>query len=191
MQYHTLLHLGLAFLLSLSCASTQPMDSSLNLEIKKFPSGQFYSLLALDGSLVAQVGITLGSGLAVFGSPMFDEIDLSTMPDDMQHVIAGVKSIKQKYDLNKAVMIGDVYVSLSHRGKGYAHHLLEVACEDIFKQGFETAVLIPDPFEYKDGQPMLLNDEEKKQKLIKLYGSCGFKEDNEGSILYMYCNAKN
>ena len=42
--------------------------------------------------------------------------------------------------------------------------------------------MIPDPFEYEDGKQKLLTDEAKKQKLVNLYRSCGFKKDDKDCL---------
>jgi GNAT superfamily N-acetyltransferase len=160
---------------------------SLKLAIQELGMGmQSYSLLAPDGSCVCSLTATQGSYLVIFGSPLFDSMDTSQMPSEVPHLITAVKAIKTSHGLNKVVMVGDLYVSLVHRGKGYAHHLLKETCTHLFRQGFKTIVLIPDPFEYEDGKQKLLPDEDKKQKLVKLYQNCGFKKDNEDKTIFMY-----
>ena len=193
MKINNLLNLSLAFLLSLSCFATQSMDSSLKLTIKELTEKmQQCSLLASDGSSVARLVITNGDNLAIFGSSLFDTIDISTMPPEVAPLIPIVKSIKTKHDLKKVTMICDLYVPLAYRGNGYAHQLLKETCTHIFNQGVKTVVLAPGPFEYqKDGQTIVLNDENKKQRLIKLYQSCGFTTEGENAALYMYRHAEN
>lgn len=191
MKTNTLIYLSIAFLISLSLLTTHPMDP-LKLEIKELKDGTHsYSLVTPEGSSAAILTTIQGSQLDIFSSSAFDNIDISQMPPEISHLITGVKAIKSKHDLNKIIMIGDVYVPLAHRGKGYAHNLLEKTCANLFNQNTQTIILIPDPFEYKDNKQIVVNDEDKKQKLVKLYESCGFKKDNENKVIYMYRTIKN
>ncbi|MCX5924584.1 MAG: GNAT family N-acetyltransferase [Candidatus Dependentiae bacterium] len=142
---------------------------------------QKHSLLAQDGSSMCSLSTI---PVSIFSG--FDTTDISIQPPEMQSSIVAVKAIKAKYDLNDVVMISDLYVSLAHRGNGHAHHLLEETCEHLFSNGTKAVMLIPDPFEYENGRPKSLADDDKKQRLVKLYQSCGFKKNDDGTALFMY-----
>jgi GNAT superfamily N-acetyltransferase len=179
---------GILFLfLTLSVMNVELQCLPLELVINELGMGiKSYSLRATDNSCVCSLTATEGKNLALFDSSIFSTIDVSEMPPEIPHLIAAVKAIKIHNDLNSVVMIGDLYTPLAHRGKGYATYLLKEACLKIFNDGINVVVLIPDPFEHEDGKQKLLIDEIKKQKLVRLYQSCGFKKDNENIFTFMY-----
>ena len=160
------------------------------LEIKELIQNiKKYTLIAPDGTRVASLAVIPCSDLAVLGSPIFDTIDKSKLPVETLHLICAIKAIKTRYELAELAMVADLYVHPEYRGKGHAQNLLEKTCTQIFSQGFKAVVLTPDPFEYEDKKPKLLNDEVKKQQVIKLYQNCGFKKNNEDNTLFMYLDA--
>jgi GNAT superfamily N-acetyltransferase len=160
------------------------------LELKELGNNmQRYTLIAPDGTRVASLAVIPCSGLAVLGSPIFDTIDKSKLPVETLNLICAIKAIKTRYELAEVAMVGDLYVHSEYRGKGHARNLLEKTCTQIFSQGFKAVVLTPDPFEYEENKPKLLNDEVKKQQVIKLYQNCGFKKNSEDNTLFMYRDA--
>ena len=160
------------------------------LELKELGNNmQRYTLIAPDSTRVASLVVVPGSGLAVLGSPIFDTIDKSKLPVETLHLICAIKAIKTRYELAEVAVMGDLYVHPEYRGKGHARNLLAKTCTQIFSQGFKAVVLTPDPFEYEDKKPKSLNDEVKKQQVIKLYQKCGFKKNNEDNTLFMYRDA--
>ena len=159
------------------------------LELKELGNNmQRYTLIAPDGARVASLGVTPCSGLAGLCSPIFILIS-PILPVDIRHLICATKAIKTRYELAEVAMVGDLYVHPEYRGKGHARNLLEKTCTQIFSQGFKAVVLTPDPIEYEDKKPKSLNDEVKKQQVIKLYQKCGFKKNNEDNPLFMYRDA--
>lgn len=165
--------------------SLKPVIQELGMGIQK------HSLLAPDGSSMCLLSTTPGSHFCNFDSPAFNAIDISSLPAELLHIIVAVKAIKARYDLNAVVMIGDLYVPLAHRGKGYASHLLEETCMHLFSNGAKAVVLIPDPFEYENGAAKLLADDDKKQNLVKLYQRCGFKSNDDSAVVFMYRDSIN
>ncbi len=103
--------------------------------------------------------------------------------------LVGVLTTK-KYDFEKTLVLGDLYIFPDLRGKGYAKNLVEKACKKVFESGADTIVLIPQPFEYIDGKQVILSDkpgyQSKVEKLMKLYGKCGFtKIDSEQNFMVL------
>ncbi|OGB83418.1 hypothetical protein A3F66_05430 [candidate division TM6 bacterium RIFCSPHIGHO2_12_FULL_32_22] len=169
-------------------SSAKPHDFTIELkELRN--SMQSYSLITPDGICVSSLTITPGSSLAVFDSPIFDIIDKSEVPIEVLHLVPVVKAVKARYILTEIAMVGDLYVPSEYRGKGHARNLLTKTCSQVFSKGFKAVVLIPDPFEYEDGKQILLIDEVKKQQLIRLYQTCGFKKISEDNPLFMYRDA--
>ena len=151
-----------------------------------------YSLRAPDDSLICSLVTSPGGTFNIFDSPAFQQIDTSTLPPSVLHLITAVKAIKEKFDLNQIVIIGDLYVQPIHRGKGHAGHLLQETCTHLLNSdNTKTVVLIPDPFEYENGAQITLDDNDKKLKLMKLYQRCGFKNSEEKIPSFMYLNRAN
>ena len=183
----------LALILVATALSCTAQQSPVKLDIKdseQIAGMQNYSLLLPDNSSICSLTATHGKTLAAFDSPIFDAINRSEMPPDVPPVIAAVKAMKTRGDLNKMVMLGDLYVPVAHRGKGYARRLLDESCTHLLSKGFKTIALIPDPFEYEDGKKKLLADIDKREKLMKLYHSCGFATDKDTAAC-MYRDAAN
>lgn len=103
--------------------------------------------------------------------------------------LVGVLTTK-KYDFEKTSMLGDLYIFPALRGKGYAKILVEKACKKELESGVDNIVLIPQPFEYIDDKQVILYDElnyqREVEKLMKLYGKCGFRKiDSEQNFMVL------
>ena len=179
----------LVMLLFLILTGSSIKAHDFTLELKELGNNmQRYTLIAPDGTRVASLAVIPGSGLVGFGSTILILIS-PILPVEIRHLICATKAIKTRYELAEVAMVSDLYVHPEYRGKGHARNLLAKTCTQIFSQGFKAVVLTPDPFEYEDKKPKLLNDEVKKQQVIKLYQNCGFKKNNEDDPLFMYRDA--
>jgi GNAT superfamily N-acetyltransferase len=171
---------------------------TMNVQIGDATGGVRYcSIHNASSERVGWVSVTEGKVLDVFTSPKFESIDRTTLPSCIVPLIGVIKKIKTKQNLDKVAMIGDLYITQAYRGKGYAYaqQLLDKACQYCFDAGFNTIALIPDPFEYENGQQKCLEGspdyETKKQKLIQLYQKCGFSIDKADEMLFMYRTLNN
>jgi len=108
---------------------------------------------------IGSISFTYGGNLLVFTTPEFNAaVDITLLPGYVQRLITVVKHVYAHNDLNKIVMLGDLYIAPESRGKKYAQYFVEHICQQLVAEGFTTIVLIPDPFEYENGQQKTLED---------------------------------
>ncbi len=136
------------------------------------------------------IAITKGVTLKPLASLPKAIIDQMPAVSGFNAIFKMVKLLAAKeYDLDKTVMLGDLYIFPDLRGKGYAKLLVENACKTVREnKEAEHIVLGPQPFEYVDNKQTTLSSQgpgyqEKVQKLIKLYQRCGFKKLDEASTV--------
>ena len=72
------------------------------------------------------------------------------------------------------------YIDPEYRGRGHAKTLLRYTIDYLGNRGFKKVIVLPGPFEFKDGKAVDMTGEQREQalkSLIKLYKWTGFTED--------------
>jgi ribosomal protein S18 acetylase RimI-like enzyme len=77
-----------------------------------------------------------------------------------------------------AAVLYDFFIMPQYRGNGYGRLLLEFAIARLNNQIIKTIFIQPGPFDIVKNQIVSIKDNQKIEKLIKLYKSAGFKEVN-------------
>lgn len=166
--------------------------SAVTIETKETPIGLCWVMVDENNSFIGAINSIENKNLTVFSSSVFASIDKDQLPPEVRHIVAVIHDITTKYGLQDLVMLGDLYVAAEYRGKGYAQQLLARACRDLIEKGIQKIALIPDPFEYVEGRPVLVEDPteyaSKKQQLILFYQKNGFVVNEAEGIIYMYRN---
>lgn len=141
--------------------------------------------------IIGTISVITKNIFSIFITPAFEAVDKSDMPDAVFRIVDVVKTLNNRNELDSTIMLGDLYVSSEHRGRGYAHKLVARACDCAKARNAKKAVLIPDPFEYVNGEQKSLEGthyEECKEQLISLYQQCGFTTDTTDTTLFMHKN---
>lgn len=201
-----LVTLTMAVLLWITFAGSESIKgsggvSNIQFTQQEMPAGlQQRSIVVIDENNQAQtigsINILSGTQLAIFASPVFVEMDKTTLPPDVTALIEIVFTIKNNLqpDLERVALLGDLYIHPEFRGKGYAQALIKNTCQEIFNRAeADLIVLTPTPFEYENNVQKLLKGtleyESKKERLITLYQRCGFVL-YEGQPLFLYLEKK-
>lgn len=131
-----------------------------------------------------------GTALGVFKSAAFATVDRGTLPPDILEMVTFSEVLNG--DLKKTMILGDLYISFSYRGKGYAKRFIQHVCEKLHSQGMDTIVLLPHPFTYENNTRKSLKGvagyEDDQKRLIKLFQACGFELAQHKDLVYMYKN---
>ena len=206
-KYEGIVLLGLGFLYSFfvqtmdekiqTSLTHQDFQATLKYVVKDLGYGmQQHRLFTDNDSLVCSLTTVQDPALTIMCDNGLS-IDISKLPSIISYVITAIwptlllvgPAIKKKYSLNSlnnVAMIINLYVFPDYRGKGCAHRLLEETSADLFSKGIDIIALSPAPFEFESGVPKELKDTEKKQRLVKLYQQCEFKNNDENNPLFMF-----
>ena len=185
----TVLSLGFFLVnpINIICVADTSKAVSYQLEETGNPIGKTFTLYQCEGTAKKKLGV-LTMSKAVVLKPML------MVPANIAKNIPGFSEIRmlantvavKKYDCEKTFVLGDVYIFPNLRGNGYGKMLVEKSCKKIMEDGVERIVLIAQPFEYTKKTQTILSDQpdyqEKVERLIKLYGSCGFKKIDDDQV---------
>lgn len=138
---------------------------------------------------VGDMSIIKYKELDIWARALQSGVDISSLRPSEITMFKLISIITTNYDLKQVALFTDLYIKPEHRGKNYAQQLIKTTIKEQFsKHGIHYIAIIPNPFEYKENVPTNLYDEPdyeiKKQRLIKLYQSCGFMMHDSGIFMY-------
>ncbi len=184
--------LGITLFNTKNTAMQANFKPNIEFEYKELTRRSIYVTQDGQKEFIGSISITKGQSLSIFASPAFSAIDKKLFPPSMISLITVVSAINaRKKDLEKTILLGDLYIFPKYRGKEFAQILVKNTCQELFeKEGINFIVLIPDPFEYENNMQKSFHGtpdyDIKKEQLIRLYKKCSFNVDEADGTIFMY-----
>lgn len=177
----------LLLIASVSSLSLKGMDVSI--QTKKTLVGTNWTMVTNTNRAVGAINSIDSQYLVKYASVVFDSGNVDQLNQEIR-LAKVIKEFDAQYSLQDSAVLGCLYVLPTYRGNGFARELVTKACSQLTVNGIKKLFLLPDPFEYVDGKPVVLQNKSqyalKKDKLIQLFQSNGFIVDQAEDVTYMH-----